>query len=127
MKKVYAELNFGRWIVRCPDFPVSHATEVNPNSDTTYTCGACYLDRDGSAKRYPDASAQARAAKDNKVYTIVYPGNLPALVDALRYRSTQNMNWIPGESLGYLQADNIAHSAGPEVLQTTTVQGVKIK
>jgi hypothetical protein len=127
MKTVYAEINQGRWIIHCPDFPDAHATEVNPNSDKTYICGACYQDKDGSARRYPDASAQARASKSDKVYSITYPADIPAILDALRYRPTPNMNWTPGESIQYLQADNIAHGIGVETTQATTVKGVKIK
>jgi hypothetical protein len=123
MKKVYAEVNFGRWIVRCPVTPYEHATDVDPSKDKLYVCGACFPDADGSFKTHPDAPAFLRANKAKKVYTIVYPPNVSEIMNALRYRPTANMNWLPGESIGYLEADNAAHKVGADMPIVTEIRG----
>jgi hypothetical protein len=131
-------LNAGRWIVMCPDDPSgTHAMQVNPDSDTTVICAGCYPDiratamqqgDDGLFRPVPDVAkqqaAQDQAAADGHVYTINYPDNMQDILAAVQYRPTQNMNWLPGESLDFMKAENAFHGVtGPTLPQISVVPG----
>ena len=134
---VTAILNHGRWIVICPDDPMGlHAGVVNPDAPALFVCAACYPDirakafqkgADDLFRPVDDAPKQQAALDRAKIeghcYTIVFPDNLREIMDAVRYRPTANMNWQPGETLEFLQAENAAHSVGPTLPQVSNAGG----
>jgi len=86
---LYAEINWGRWIVRCP---VCMSAEEVVYGEKKFRCrdeyGGC-----------------------GHVETISYPSERAEIEDALSERAKQNRNWVPGESVAALHAENIEHGA----------------
>jgi len=54
-------------------------------------------------------AALAQAILDNRAYHIVFPRDKNKIMEALRLRDRENMNWIPGESLQDILDENKAH------------------
>jgi hypothetical protein len=132
-KTANAILNHGRWVVPCPDHPdiKGHARLVDPETDTVFVCGVCFPDTQAIAfKMGPDElfrpvpdttkrmAAFQEAAASGRAYPIVYPDNPRQIVEMLRQRPVQNMNWHPGESLELLASENREHAVdanGPQI------------
>jgi hypothetical protein len=123
--EIKAEMNHGRWIVRCPKSPTTHAVQVFPGHDFTFVCGECYHNLNGSATRIPDSTAFSTANAAGNVHTIVWPDNLMEIEQALNYRLIENSNWLPGETVEYLQNDNVIHGVGPTLPQVSIANGGK--
>jgi hypothetical protein len=134
---VNAVLNHGRWIAYCPDDPMHmHAGQVNPDDPKDFVCKACFPDMMAKAFqkgaddlfRPVEDTMKVQAARDNaaaqgRSYTVIFPDNLRAIMDAVRYRPTENMNWMPGETLEFLQKENDEHGVGPQLAQVSVVGG----
>ena len=117
MTTLIAYINHGRYMVDCPKCGNAHVVE---RSADTLVCPACWTglraqkfitDSYGALISVPhvelifETRQQAQAAGDE--YLIEYP---PAeIMDVLRVRPIQNMNWVPGETIEDLHAENVAH------------------
>ena len=133
---VQAILNSGRWIVMCPDDPNGmHAAVVDP-ANPIFICPGCYPDLratafqqgdDGLFRPVPDQpkrdAAQAQAAADGHSYMVVFPDNMADIMDAVRQRPVEAMNWLPSESLDFLQQENAEHNIGATQPDTTVSGG----
>lgn len=87
---VLAEINHGRWIVRCPFCP--GAEEADPEEPIFY-CLSC-----GNADNY------------GQVMTVEFPANREEIEQALLARPDMgNRNWTAGEELADLARENAAH------------------
>jgi hypothetical protein len=144
MKNVMARLNHGRWIVDCPDFPgptSGHAHEVDTGV-ATFACSKCYPGLRANAVRLVEKGPSAglhrvvpdpelrqeaftKATGDDKVYKIIWPDDPKDILDILRYRRIENMNWEPGETLDFLKAENKQHGVGPTTPQVSVVHPTK--
>ena len=89
----YAEANWGRWVVRCPRPLCTNALTLPPGT-SMYTCagpGGC----GGEA-------------------VVVWPPDPQAIEALLRLRPIERTrNWLPGESIADLIAENAAHGCTP--------------
>jgi hypothetical protein len=79
--KVVAMLNEGRWVASCPCRGAEFVREGAP-----MVCGSCGMVRDVT---WPKQVAEIEAAVSN--------------------RPTINQNWLPGETVAMLKAENKAH------------------
>jgi hypothetical protein len=87
---VTAEVNDGRWIVKCPDCTGAMAGEP---SHPFFMCDACW--NIGNSGRW---------------YSVTFPVNRVALeTELLKRPLTSNRNWLPGETLADLVAQNLEH------------------
>lgn len=55
--------------------------------------------------------------------SITFPDNWREIVEVLRPRPVENMNWMPGETLEDLRAENFAHGVGPTLPDVSIVKG----
>jgi hypothetical protein len=124
MKKVYAEFNHARWIVRCPlcaaqgitaamivapgdvficpeEYPDILATAFAPNPALpgTFTSIADPLTRQAARQ----AALEAGAA-----YEVIFPEERTLIENALRMRPRGARNWVPGVLLADIQIENMA-------------------
>ena len=83
MAKVKAFVNHGRWIAQCPG---CNSAVVQPAGDKKYACSECGATHSVS---WPKTSSE--------INTILAP------------RPLLNQNWLPGETLDDLRAENAAH------------------
>ena len=133
---VEAIVNAGRWVVRCPDDPEGKHFGLVDFGQQHFICPGCYPDTMATAfqKReddlfipVPDAgkriAAKDNAEKDSQRYTIIFPANAAAIMDTLRQRPAQAMNWHPEETVEYLEAENIAHGVSITLPDITIVEG----
>jgi hypothetical protein len=77
----------GQIVARCPDCESLHR-----GWGDWFYCWTCY-----------------NASLDNRLRPMTWPDDIAAIVDTLMQRPQQNRNWIPGETLVQLQAENVAH------------------
>jgi hypothetical protein len=54
---------------------------------------------------------------------IIFPDNWHEIVEALRQRPVENMNWQPGETLADLKRENIEHAVGATLPDVTITKG----
>lgn len=85
MKTVQAFLNYGRWLVRCPEHPKSGVMQLDSQKDKTFICPVCYpgiiarltVARGGKITHIFDQNAQRTARKmaeqNGDVYQVEYP------------------------------------------------------
>jgi hypothetical protein len=84
-----AEINHGRWIVRCP--ACGGAEMVDP-SDPRFFCLSCHNEAHGGKwlpVKLPSASHRSKLE-----------------AELLKRPRSPNRNWLPGETLKQLQGDN---------------------
>ena len=100
---VAAELEHGRWIVKCPNRPVGCGGALNASlTEPVFLCADCGSPENGG-----------------KWYAVVFPPDRAAIEAMLLRRpavladSAINRNWIPGESLGDLRRENAEHGITP--------------
>jgi len=118
MAQAAAYYNWGRWLAPCPKCKV--ANDIQPDQ-TTFTCPACRpdlrawaikMDADGFGRPVADTAKQVAAAEQaieaGEVYGIVWPENWREIEAALRARPVPAMNWLPGEDVADLLAENEA-------------------
>lgn len=113
--KLQAFINHGRYVVRCPKCENFHQV-----TDRTLVCAACWtdmraqkivLDRFGAMVPAPHVElimeTIQKAREAGEEYEIEYPD--PQIMKSLRSRPIENMNWMPGESLAFIQQENEDH------------------
>jgi hypothetical protein len=133
---VEAMLNSGRWVVRCPDDPKGRHFGKVELGDTDFVCPICYPDmlatalkplRDDLLMIVPDTiarqAAHDAADADGKVYSILFPEDPQTILDKVEQRPTEAMNWLPGETMDFLDAENIEHGIVPPAPQVTVSGG----
>lgn len=82
----HAYYNWGRWVADCPDPHCSNAEQVDPPGEVL-VCSFCL-----------------------RSWPLVWPDNGPAIEAVLALRPVPaTRNWLPGESLATLKAENVAH------------------
>lgn len=120
METVKAYLNYGRWLVRCPKHGKNGLLEVTPQTKD-YIAPCCFPGIvasfpsviKGRVMQLPDVSARATARKlaqqAGEIYSIEFPENMQEILDIVKLRPIQNQNWIMGETIDQLQADNVAN------------------
>lgn len=86
--QVYAYLNHGRWLTRCPFCPSSqHASDT----DHWFLCAMC-------GKEQQD--------KKLKSLPVVWPDSRVEIENMLAVRDVINRNWLPGETVQDLFEEN---------------------
>lgn len=114
-----AYVNHGRWLVDCPECgsPIllkpENETAICPVCNpgvmaTTFQrrqlrSGAEVFDLIPDHERRQDETAKARPFK------VVIPKDWKKIFEMLRKRHVSFMNWLPGETLDDLKAENILH------------------
>lgn len=83
---VYAEVNHGRWIARCPK------------------CSSAELARGARFE------CREQYGGCGHIDEIVYPSERAEIERALEGRLKHNRNWLPGEPPNLLHAENIEHA-----------------
>ena len=87
---VYAHVNHGRWSVRCP---WCNSSQNASRDDHRFFCVEC-----------------GNAAVSGQWVTVVWPNEVAAIEEVLSKRpDVKNHNWLPGESVADLVADNNEH------------------
>lgn len=122
---VYAYLNHGRWIVDCPKCGKRGATlaEANPSVayysavDGEFICPKCHpgmvvqagRNTNGSIKfnKVTQGIERKKAEADGEIYRVVFPANRKEIEKAVAKRSIENQNWKPGETIEFLDLENI--------------------
>ena len=86
-----AEVNEGRWIVRCPYCP---GAELASQTDPRFMCTSCSNRANGYSWR-----------------PVTFPKALPDIEAALDSREQRHQNWQQGETVAELVAENAATKA----------------
>jgi hypothetical protein len=123
-----AYVNHGQWLADCPT--CGSPIRVDPLKPDQAICGACHpqlfatkqvevpvtvedLKIEPTATRsfrsIPDGEVRRKAYDVAEKHKIVFPENWQEIIDTLRSRRTQYMNWLPGETVDVLIAENIEH------------------
>jgi len=97
MPDVYAEVNHGRWLVRCP-----------------YCLGAELVYPPEPGRRRAEKTFFCRSCKNQsnggRPLPVTWPEEMNEIENILAGRpNAANRNWRPGESLALLHAENIEH------------------
>ncbi|HEY2086382.1 MAG TPA: hypothetical protein VGH54_10220 [Mycobacterium sp.] len=92
VKPILVFANEGRWIAECPD---CHAAQLACATDLRFMCHCC-----------------GNGALEGCWRPIKWPGNRAALERALSSRPTTNRNWLPGETVALIRAENRAMGVG---------------
>ena len=128
--KVKAFLNHGRWLVECPE-DRKHYNEVS-SGQVDFICLGCYPDlrsvlyrqrTDGLLEPVPDEAKREITKREAKHHEIIFPRDIPAIMELLRQRNVSEMNWLPGETLADLKAENTAHGVGSTVPDVSIIEG----
>lgn len=123
MESIITYYNRGRWIATCP--VCREALEVK-RGQSTFICTVCFpalramgytqhTDKRGKVilRPCPDvdarAAAKAKAEQAGRVYRLIFPGDAKDMEKVMRKRPLDKRNWIPGETLQDLKAQNMAH------------------
>jgi len=81
-----AEINHGRWIVRCP---YCSGAEIAESEDPVFMCLSCFNEKNGGRFR-----------------PVKFPVDLESIEAELKSRKNENhQNWITGESLEDLKGE----------------------
>lgn len=86
---VYARADHGRWIVDCD---VDQNAQYVDDGDLRFFCITCF--NVGNAAQWRE---------------IIWPTDADEIESALMVRAVANRNWIPGETVANLEAENVAH------------------
>lgn len=119
MESIVVYHNHGRWLATCP--VCREANEVK-RGQSTLICIVCnpgikamgyvpHTDRRGKVilRPCPDVDARAEAKAKARVYRLIFPADAKDMEKVMRKRPLDKRNWIPGETLQDLKAQNIAH------------------
>lgn len=87
---VPAYVNWGRWVVDCPD--CSNA-QLACRTDHRFLCNEC-----------------GNVAVGNKWRPVQWPADVQAVENLLANRPKEFQNWVPGESTMTLATDNLTHT-----------------
>ena len=85
-------VNQGRWVVECPD---CNGAQMACRTDPRFLCDEC-----------------GNIAVGNLWRPVVWPDDVDGIEDALGFRSDENQNWYPGETVDDLRAEAVAHTGG---------------
>lgn len=114
-----AYVNHGRWIVDCP--VCGSPLPFTPERESEIACPVCNPrlwavkfvpipnDPDNGFRQVPDQKIRDEERRNSPSFKPVLPERWKEIFDALRKRRTENMNWLPGESLEKIIAENIEH------------------
>ena len=117
--KVYARLNWGNWIADCPIHGEGIAEQVRPGEP--FICSRCHpgihaqmpVRFQGHVIQVPDVAGRAYAFQQAEwaghLYEVVFPKNMPKIMERVRPRKLQHMNWRPGMTLKDLERENQEH------------------
>lgn len=117
--KVYARLNWGNWIADCPIHGEGVAEGVEPGKD--FICSRCHpgihasmrMRFKGQLVNVPDLAARGLALKEAEraghVYEVVFPDDMKQILEAVRPRKVQHMNWRPRMTIADLEHENEEH------------------
>jgi hypothetical protein len=123
-----AYFNHGRWLADCPvcGSPIG----VSPEKADLAVCPICspglfaskqvevpLSDEDKlleptatkAFRTIPDGEARRAVFELARKHHILFPDDWKKIEDMLRMRETRFMNWLPGETLDMLKAENIEH------------------
>lgn len=118
--KTHAWINHGRWIANCPS--CGQPAQVEPSADAHLFCRLCYpetyavhfvpnayggfdpVPNDALRREY-----RAKMLADNIAPQVIYPDNRREIMEILRPRPLENMNWELHETADDLRAENIEH------------------
>jgi phage terminase large subunit GpA-like protein len=87
--KAYAEVNHGRWVVRCP---FCASAQIASHTDPKFWCPECEM---------ADVAGQW--------VEVVWPEDAEAIEELLVRRPAINRNWSHGETTQYLNRENEVH------------------
>lgn len=117
MTTIIVSINHGRYIAQCPKCYSSHVVE---QAQSTLVCPACWKglnavkfgeDMFGALVQVPHTEmifyTRDQAAASEEEYSLALPD--PQIMEILRPRPVENMNWEPGETIEFLQEENAAH------------------
>ncbi len=82
---VYAEINHGRWIVKCP---WCAGAELADKQDKRFFCLSCF-----------NSKISGKYAK------VEFPDEIKQIEKELLKRDIKNQNWLPGEILEQLKSE----------------------
>lgn len=82
-------INHGRWIAECPD---CHGAQLACRTDHRFLCNDC-----------------GNIAVEGLWRPVDWPANPGAIEEALDMRPLANQNWVPGQTVDDLLAEEIAH------------------
>lgn len=114
-----AYVNHSRWLVDCP--ACGAAIRIDPAQGDRAICGNCnpglfairfvrrVVDGEESFYPVPDERKRAETARTSTPFAFVLPPDWEEIFRILRLRPVANMNWLPGETLQHLIAENIQH------------------
>lgn len=123
MEQVFAQFNYGRWIVICPRclaLGITSAVEIKPG-ETIFVCPEefpgtqatmliSHPQRRGAFRSVPDEDGRAQtrqaAIASGTVYEIAFPSEKSNIERTLRFRPRHAQNWIPGVSIDELRQEN---------------------
>lgn len=91
--EVYA--NQGRWVAECPD---CHSAQLACRTDRRFLCVEC-----------------GNVAVGGRWRSVVWPDDVPGIEAALEERDGVNQNWLPGETVADLLAENLDNVPPPEL------------
>ena len=105
-----AEINHGRWIVRCP---CGGAENVWPDTPLMF-CSSC-----GNTGRVPGGHPFPAADAGGLLRRVRMPSPLhqERIMRALLEREPEHTNWVPGELIGALRNENLAHGLPAEAAE----------
>lgn len=84
-----AEINFGRWIVRCP---YCSGAEIADKEDAVFMCLSCFNEENGGHFR-----------------PVSFPADSDSIESLLSGRREAHQNWTPGESLEDLKEETLQY------------------
>lgn len=85
-------INEGRWIAGCPD---CNGAQLAAREDKRFMCNEC-----------------ANIAVGGLWRPVVWPQAVAAIEEVLEVREDTNANWLPGETVADLLAENVEHGLG---------------
>jgi len=112
-KPVYAEINFGRWIARCPD--CNGAEDVDPDEPIFYCISCGNFKNNGRPRKviFPDKKEREAIEKEVLKRPIKITGGaneLERLTNAvptvLTKKGVLSRSWIPGETAEDIRKQN---------------------
>lgn len=91
-EQTFARCEQGRWIVDCP---YCAGAQFAARDDPRFFCVSCLNERAGA-----------------RWLRVVWPKDVGGIEAVLRERLTENANWVPGETVADLRAENTEHGLG---------------
>jgi len=86
---IFVYANQGRWIAECPD---CRGAQMACATDLRFMCHCC-----------------GNIGNSGHWRPLMWPRNVARIEKILHYRPLYNQNWVPGETVTYLVAENLEH------------------